>query len=214
MPGEMATDGPFGEFPGNYVSLGNYLTSKGKPTADEVYPVKITAITMRKDAIFQAMLTGMPTTENHCLKKWALAAAIYRVVTQVVPSPEDVLDVNLTAGSTGMHVVISIDKIAESTARNIIRTVLSTGILVGCVVVVDEDINIYDHNEVEWAIATRVSPDRDIIIIPSVAAPPESVIGIPADVYKWGIDATAPLAREPWLYKRAVPPGVDKVDYV
>jgi len=214
MPNERVKDGPFGEFPGNYISLGNYLTSKGEPTADEVIPVKVTAITMRKNAIFQAMLTGMPNTENHCLKKWALAAAIYRIATQIVPSPDDVRGVNLTVASAGFHVVVSVHKRAESTARNIIYTVLGSGILIGRVVVVDDDIDIYNTNEVEWAIATRVRPDRDIIIIPPAVPQPEAAIQIPALMYKWGIDATAPLTRESWLYRRAVPPGIDRVDYI
>ncbi len=127
-------------------------------------------------------------------------------------SPDDISGVNLTAGSAGRHAIISIHKRAESTPRKIIHALLATAFVVP--VVVDEDINVYDPVEVEWAIATRVRPDRDIIILPPVPPPPESMTIIPSDAYKWAIDATAPLTREPWLYRRAVPPGVDKVDYV
>lgn len=214
VPSERVTDGPYGEFPGNYISLSNFITQSGKPTND-AYVVTVTAITMRKNAIFHALLNGMPTCENHGLGKWAAAAPIYRLVTQLVPDPEDIRGVNRTAGSGGLHCVISIHKRAESTARNIIYTVLPripAG--AGCVIVVDEDIDIYDPFQVEWAIATRVRPDRDIIILPPAAAQPEAAVSTAADMYKWGIDATAPLTREPWLYKKAVPPGVSQVDYV
>jgi len=214
LPGERVNDGPFGEFPGNYITMSNIFVGDGKFTFyDNV--VKVTAITMRKDAIFQAMLTGMPTTENHLLKKWAHAAAIYRAATRIVPSPEDLLGVNLTLGGTSFqHIVIGITKKAESTARSIIYTILGMPGMGGRVVVVDDDIDIYNSFEVEWAIATRVKPDRDIIILPSVESQPEAALSFPTYQYKWGIDATAPRTKKPWLYKRAVPPGVDKVDYV
>jgi 2,5-furandicarboxylate decarboxylase 1 len=213
IPGERAVDGPFGEFPGNYISMGDFLTASGRTTFDSPV-IKVTAITMRKNAIFQAMLTGMPLTENHYLKKWAVAAAICRRIAHTVPYPEDIRGVNL-AGQASHSAVISIHKRAESTPRDIIHTVLAAGLVFGLVVVVDEDINIYDPAEVEWAVATRVIPSRDIIIrqglppVPGSTTPP-----VDTSVYKWGIDATTPVTREPWQYRRAVPPGVNEVDYV
>ena len=81
-------------------------------------------------------------------------------------------------------------------------------------VVVDEDINIYDHEEVEWTIVTRMRPDRDIIIFNTIEPQPDALIQVPINMYKWGIDATVTITKERWLYKRAIPPGVDKVDFV
>ena len=72
--------------------------------------VKVTTITMRKDAIFQALLTGMPTTENQSLKKWALTASAYRKVAKVMPSPDDIRGINLTNSSAGRHAIVSIRK--------------------------------------------------------------------------------------------------------
>ncbi|MFC1979456.1 UbiD family decarboxylase [Chloroflexota bacterium] len=216
QPGETLNDGPFGEFPGNYITLGGkYLTSSGKmETMANV--VKVTAITMRKDAIFEAMLTGMPTTENHVLRKWAWEAALYRVVVQQVPYLDDIRGINVTMPSTNHHAIISIKKRTESLPRELIYSILTSakGMLVGRIVIVDDDIDVYNPSEVEWAIATRVKPDRDVIIIPPVPPAPESIITSPLMAHRWGIDATAPLTKEPWAYKRAVPPGVDNVDYV
>ncbi len=213
VPGERVTDGPYGELAGNYISMSNFVTQSGQPTGD-AYVVKVTAITMRKDAIFQALLNGVPPAENHYLGKWAEAAIVYRTATQLVPDPGDICGVNKTDGSAGFRYIISIRKRAESTPRNIIYSVLAKMPLAGCVIVVDEDIDIYDPFQVEWAIATRVRPDRDIIILPPAPAQPEALTSTAADMYKWGIDATAPLTKEPWLYKKAVPPGVSEVDYV
>jgi len=213
IPGERIDDGPFGEYPGDYISLRNYTTLSSKPTGP-AYVVKITAITMRKTPIFQAMLTGMPMTENHILKKWAYAAAIYRAISHVVPRVEDIKGINLTpGGGANSHVVISIHKRSEATARDIIYTVLSTRLLTGLATVVDEDINIYDPSNVEWAVITRTQPDRDIIILPTVP-PPTGSRADPVHMYRWGIDATKPMIEDRSLYDRAVPPGVEKVDYV
>ncbi|MFC2068746.1 UbiD family decarboxylase [Chloroflexota bacterium] len=212
IPGEMVDDGPYGEFPGNYITLGNIEAQSNKPIA-KAHIVKVTAITMRQNAIFHALLNGMPPAENTYLSKWGMIASIYRIVTQLVPDPEDICGINRTSGSAGLTCLISIRKTAESTARNIIYSVLPR-ILAGCVTVVDEDVDIYNPLQVEWAIATRVRPDRDIIILTPVPAPPEALTNKAADMYKWGIDATAPLTREPWLYKKAVPPEVSQVDYV
>ena len=106
--------------------------------------------------------------------------------------------------------MIGLHKRDESTPVNIIDTILGKQGYIKRVVVVDQDIDIYDPVEVEWATLTRVTPGKDIIIIPSPNSLPT--------FEKWGIDATAPLTGEPfgesWLYKKAVPPGVNEVDYV
>ena len=125
-----------------------------------------------------------------------------------------VIGVNLTeAGTSFNHIVVSIRKRAETTVRSIIYTVLGMPSMGGLVIVVDDDIDIYDPFEVEWAIATRVRPDRDVTIIPPGAVQ-RGTSGIMMQMCKWGIDATVPGNEEPWLYKKAVPPGVDRVDYV
>ena len=62
-------------------------------------------------------------------------------------------------------------------------------------IAVDEDIDIFNEEEVLWAVATRVQADRDVFIIPDVICnklDPSSREGISA---KMGIDATIPLNR-------------------
>ena len=213
QPGERVDDGPFGEYPGNYITL-NRWCNLGDTLIQSVYVTKVTAITMRRDPIFQALLTGIPITENHILRKWASAAAIYRAISHVMLRIEDIKGINLTPGGTGCyHAVISIKKRTESTPRDIIYTVLSMRILAGMVTVVDEDIDIYDPKDVEWAVATRVHPENDVIILPSVS----STEGSPQTAshrHRWGIDATKPTGEYISSYDRAIPPGVEKVDYV
>lgn len=61
---------------------------------------------------------------------------------------------------------------------------------------VDEDVNIYDDREVEWAIATRFQPDRDLVIIPNARGSSLDPSGKDGLTAKWGIDATKPLDKK------------------
>lgn len=194
IPGEHALDGPFGEFPGNYFTL------IGEPRT-ETPLIKVTAITMRKNPIFQAMLTGLPhpMTENHILKKWVLAAATYREAVKLA----DIKTVNASFGGAGLHHIIAIKKKDDQEPKQLLDTLLHSLRRPRYIVIVDDDINVYDPVEVEWAIATRVRADQDIVIIPP------GVIKFP----RWGIDATMPMADRKWYQKISIP-GAERVDYI
>lgn len=208
VPGDRVIEGSWGGARGNYILLESQYTktSEGKPVL-EGFVVKVTAITMRQNPIYLAMTTGFGPGEDKCLVRGNLTASLYRRLARLVLFPEDIRGVNVS--EVAGHVVVSIHKRDEATPKNIIYALLAQ---MGFkrVVVVDEDIDIYDPVEVEWAMATRVEPERDVIIIPPAN-------GLPT-LGQWGIDATAPLTGEPfgerWLYKKAIPPGVDEVDYV
>ncbi|MFZ1990768.1 MAG: UbiD family decarboxylase, partial [Alphaproteobacteria bacterium] len=193
IPNERFLDGPFGEFPGNYITL------LSEPQS-EVPVIQVTAITMRRNPIFVAMLTGMPMTENHYLKKWALTAAAYRTINGIA----DVKSINCTpGGAAGYHLVVAINKKDDSEPRKIIDALANARHGPKYAVILDGDINIYDPVEVEWALATRMKADKDIVIIP----------GAPPIASKMFIDATAPLENRQW-YQKVHIPGANKVDYV
>ncbi|MGH7826821.1 MAG: UbiD family decarboxylase [Candidatus Binatia bacterium] len=200
VPGERVPDGPYGEYPGCYSE------------AKQAPVVKVTAITMRQNPIYQTALTGMPVTENHTLIEYGNAAVVYREVKKIVP---EVKAVHLTPGGTFRHhVVVSIKKRSEEEARNVILAVLSLGIGLKQVTVVDDDIDVYNPVEVEWALSTRMQPDKDIIIIPRIACSTLDP-SVPASrvTAAWGIDATAPLTDR-WRFEKVEIPGVDKVTYL
>src|SRR5205823_3862179 len=80
------------------------------------------------------------------------------------------------------------------------------------VVVVDEDVNIHDPAEVEWAVATRSQADRDVVIVANSLGSkldPSTANGIGA---KMGIDATIPLDAPPMRFTRIRVPGETEVD--
>lgn len=200
LPGERVPDGPYGEYPGCYSE------------AKQAPVVKVTAITMRRDPIYQTALTGFPVTENHTLIEYANAAVVYREARKISP---EVKAVCVTPGGTFRHhVVVSIKKRHEEEARNVILGLLSLGIGLKQVTVVDEDIDVYNPMEVEWALSTRMQPDRDLIVIPRlVCSTLDPSVPKPRTTAGWGIDATAPLADRERFEKVRVP-GVDRVKYL
>jgi UbiD family decarboxylase len=200
IPGERVADGPYGEYPGCYSE------------AKQAPVLKVTAITMRKNPIYQTALTGMPVTENHTLIEYANAAAIYREAKKIVP---EVRDVYVTPGGTFRHhVVVSIKKRHNDEARNLILALLALGIGLKQVTVVDDDIDVRDPVDVEWALSTRMQPDKDLIVIPRIACSTlDPSVPTPRSTAGWGIDATVPIGDRT-RYEKVLIPGVDKVKYV
>lgn len=182
IPGRLDSDGPFGEYPGTY--------SAARPT-----PVmEVTAITMRRGAMYQNTLTGMPMTENHWMMEPAATALAFQEASKITP---EVRAINVTpGGSTRHHVVISIRKRHPAEPRNVILALLAAPLGAKLVTVVDEDIDVMDPFAVEWAVNTRMQPDRDVIIVPNLYSPTLDP-SAPANrtSAKMGIDATMPMGE-------------------
>src|SRR3954453_3906684 len=151
--------------------------------------VRIKAISMRKDAIYYNL--HMPWENT-----WLAAPTRYAAIRQALKTAGvQVKDINVTLGGCAFwHAVISIKK-QPGEAKNALLAALSVMDLKH-VVVVDDDIDVNDPTEVEWAIATRVQGDRDVIVIPGARAKPldPSLPPTPPGVVptgsKIGIDAT------------------------
>jgi 2,5-furandicarboxylate decarboxylase 1 len=151
--------------------------------------VRIKAITMRKDAIYYAL--HMPWENT-----WLAAPTRYTAIRAALKNAGvQVKDINVTLGGCAFwHAVISIRK-QPGEGKNALLAALSVMDLKH-VVVVDEDIDVFNAMDVEWAIATRVQGDRDVIVIPGARAKPldPSLPLMPPGVVptgaKVGIDAT------------------------
>ena len=162
--------------------------------------VRIKAITMRKDAIYYSL--HMPWENT-----WLAAPTRYAAIRQALRTAGvTVKDINVTLGGCAFwHAVISIRK-QPGEAKNALLAALSVMDLKH-VVVVDDDIDVNDPMDVEWAIATRVQGDKDIIIIPNARAKPldPSLLqgaGIVPTGAKIGIDATIPEGIPKEHYER------------
>ena len=195
LPNVREEEGPFGEV------SGYYTPSNPKPV------IEVSAITHRRNPIYQAALTGMPTTENHILKQLPLEATYYWQLKKEFPG---VTAVHFpAAGTVGMTCVIAMKQAYECEARTLIAAMIGTR-RNKITVVVDDDVDITDMEKVWWAIATRTQADEDVIVFPRVVAtamdPSVPKLRVGSSL---GIDATVPFGqRFPEIVKV---PGADKV---
>ena len=152
--------------------------------------VRVKAISMRKDAIYYNL--HMPWENT-----WLAAPTRYAAIRQALRTAGvQVKDINVTLGGCAFwHAVISIKK-SPGEGKNALLAALSVMDLKH-VVVVDDDIDIFDPTDVEWAIATRVQGDKDVIVIPGARAKPldpslAQGFGVVPTGAKVGVDATIP----------------------
>ncbi|MFC2014270.1 UbiD family decarboxylase [Chloroflexota bacterium] len=151
-PNDWITDGPFSEFLGYY--------GEEMPC----YRIKVTAITMRRDAIY---LDLDPAHREHPMAMiLPNETAIYSAVEKVVA---DLRAVHCPPSGCGsQHVYISIKQGVQGEAKRAAFAALAAVHYIKLVVVVDDDIDIYNDEEMFWVISTRVRGDLDIDIIPGV----------------------------------------------
>jgi 2,5-furandicarboxylate decarboxylase 1 len=177
--------------------------------------VRIKAIAMRKDAIYYNL--HMPWENT-----WLAAPTRYAAIRQALKTAGvQVKDINVTLGGCAFwHAVISIKK-QPGEAKNALLAALSVMDLKH-VVVVDDDIDVFDPTDVEWAIATRVQGDRDVMIVGNARAKPldpslPQGAGIVPTGAKVGIDATIPEGIPREHYERITYAYADRAkidDYV
>ncbi len=160
--------------------------------------IKLDKLYMRSDAIYQGILPG--GSEHKLLMGVPYEPKIYKTVGEVA----QVRNVLLTEGGCCyFHAIVQIEKQTEGDGKNAIMAAFTAHPSLKHVVVVDEDIDVFNPVEVEYAIATRVRGDRDVLIIPrargSSLDPASAEDGTGTKI---GIDATMPLrGRE--KFKRA-----------
>ncbi len=207
-PNEECDDGPFAEFAGYY---GRVMPA---------YTIEIKAITMRKDAIWHDLDPAHP--EHNLSGVLSFESAHYNAIKRVVPS---VTGVHLPPSGCCMFTVyIQIRKRVMGEANLAALAALSGVFMCKTVIVVDEDIDIYNEREVMWAVATRVQADKNVNIIPWVSgshldplAYDESRLGKGSMTTKVIIDATKPLQTE--FADRVKPPkemleSIDLTEYL
>src|SRR5216110_2162304 len=145
LPGARTPEGPFGEFTG--YSLGER----------EREVVKVKAITHRAGALFQDI--SVAHLDHLLLSTIPMEANLYRAVRAMVPS---VRAVRVPGPFT---CYISIEQRVPGQAKNAMLAALGADLYMKRIVVVDQDVDVFDDRQVNWAIATRCQPDRDITII-------------------------------------------------
>ncbi|AIZ56581.1 3-octaprenyl-4-hydroxybenzoate carboxy-lyase [Candidatus Methanoplasma termitum] len=182
---ETTKEGPFVDITGTYDIV------RDQPV------IKIEKMWSCKDPIFHLLLPG--GNDHFLFMGLPREPVILKTVRQAVPR---VKNVRLTEGGCcWLNGVVSIAKNKEGDGVNAILAAFSGHTSMKQVIVVDDDIDIFNDREVEWAMATRMQGDR-IIKIPGAAG---SSLDPSCDTTTWkvGYDATIPLNRDRKLYEKA-----------
>ncbi len=184
-PGETAPEGPFGDHTGYYNVV-------------EPFPVmRVTAITCRPDPLYLSTVTGRPPDEPSVIGEVFNELALPVIRAQI---PE-VLDLWLPPAACSYRMaVVRIDKRYPGQARRVMMALwgmLPQFSYTKMILVVDGDLDIRNWDDIAWAMATRMDPGRDVMLIDRTpmdyldfASPLEGLAG------KIGIDATTKIGAE------------------
>lgn len=176
--------------------------------------VEIKCITHRQNPIYQTILAGR--NEHKFLMGMPKEPTILKEVNRVC----DCRDVYITPGGCSwLHAVVQIRKRNSDDGKKAITAAFEGHKSLKHCVVVDEDINIYDPHDVEWAIATRFQADKNAIILsnqPGSSLDPSGDLteGKKATTAKAGLDATAPLITTGKGFKKEQYVKVDSRRYL
>jgi 2,5-furandicarboxylate decarboxylase 1 len=184
-------DGVLGE------SSGYYMGFSKSPD------IQVTAITLRENAIYHAIVPWSLEVDN--LLYLVHGLDFIPKMKREIPS---IKEVRLIPGTFGSHAVMSMDTDNRGEIRRALSLALSfTNIKK--VIAVNTDVNIYDDQEMEWALATRFQADKDLIILTSLRGQPiDPSSGSGFLTAKMGLDATRP--RPEGFEKVEVPEEVKK----
>ena len=183
LAGVHEPEGPFGEFTGyaSYRSTQNVFVAH--------------RIRMRRDAMYHSVTSGM--SRDHILISCITREGeILNTIRRNLPNVRAVHVPHTTCGA--FMAIVSMKKTAEGEPQMAIMATFGTELYTKYVIVVDEDVDIFNMNDVMWALATRVRAEKDIIFIPGAkgaildpSSDPETFT-----LTKMGIDATKPSGRD------------------
>jgi UbiD family decarboxylase len=176
-------EGPFGEFTG-------YASYRSTENVFVVHRIR-----MRRDAIFLSIVSGM--SQDHILVSCVTREGeILNTLRRNLPN---VIAVHVPHRTCGAFLaIVKMTKTAQGEPQQAIMAALGTEFYTKHVIVVDDDVDIYDMNDVMWAVATRVRAEQDIVLIPGCKG---AILDPTSDpetftVTKMGIDATRPIGQD------------------
>lgn len=182
--GERVFEGPFGEFPGSYSGV------RRAPV------FKVTAVSHRKNPIFENIYIGRGWTEHDTLIGLHTSAPIYAQLRQTFP---EVTAVNALY-QHGLTAIIAVKNRMAGFAKSVALRALGTphGLMyLKNLIMVDGDIDPFDLNQVMWALSTRTRAE-DIIVLPNMAMVPIDPAAVtPGKGHHLIIDATSYLPPDP-----------------
>jgi UbiD family decarboxylase len=192
LPGVREPEGPFGEFTGYF----------SRRSTEHVFQAK--AISMRTSPWFQSIGSGRAGDHITTLAL-VREAEIWNALQRVIPNVTGV-HVPLS-GTSSFTAYVAIKQSRPGEAKHVIPIVLGVDHYLKLVIVVDDDIDVFDESDVMWAVATRMQADRDLVTIGgslgAMLDPSADERGVTA---KLGVDATRPFG-EPFGEKLVMDPA-------
>jgi 2,5-furandicarboxylate decarboxylase 1 len=183
LAGVHEPEGPFGEFTG-------YASHRSTQNVFVAHRVR-----MRRDAMFHSVVSGM--AKDHILISCITREGeILNALKRNLPNVKAVHVPHTTCGA--FMAVIAMKKTAEGEPQMAMMATMGTELYTKYVIVVDEDIDIFDMNDVMWAIATRVRAEKDITFVHGAKS---AILDPTSDpqtftLTKMGIDATRPFGKD------------------
>ena len=183
LAGVREPEGPFSEFTGyaSYRSTQNVFVAH--------------RIRMRRDAMYHSVASGM--SQDHILVSCVTREG--EILNTLRRNLANVIAVHVPHRTCGAFLaIIKMKKSSQGEPQQAIMAALGTEFYTKYIIVVDEDVDIFDMNDVMWAVATRVKADKDIMFIPGSKG---AILDPTSDpetftVTKMGIDATKPLGKD------------------
>lgn len=192
LPGVREEEGPFGETSGYYLAYQSPV-------------IEITAVTRRRDAIFHAIHPMSADTFMLLGPAWEA-----ELLGQLRAVSRNVRSLYLTPESSCMHAVVSVAKQSKSEARAVGIALATSNPFLKQVTVVDAEIDPSAGDDVEWAIATRFQPERDLIVLPNLPGSPiDPSAGPGSATGKLVFDATFPAAEQEKFTRIGVPANAE-----
>lgn len=176
-------EGPFSEFTGyaSYRSTQNVFVAR--------------RIRMRRDPMYHSVVSGM--SQDHILVSCVTREGeILNTLRRNLPNVNAVHVPHRTCGA--FLAIVKMTKVAQGEPQQAIMAALGTEFYTKYVIVVDDDVDIFDMNDVMWAVATRVRAESDIVLVPGCKG---AILDPTSDpetftVTKMGIDATRPVGKD------------------
>jgi 2,5-furandicarboxylate decarboxylase 1 len=202
-PDRKQSDGPFGEFTYYYGAAQGWVG-------------EITAITRRRDAIYVDLHPAH--VEHRCL--WLFPGREARLLSLLRAAVPGVRAVRLPFHGAALSVYISLAKQHDGDAQRVLLLALSSDTYIKHAFALDQDIDVFDDEQVLWALNTRFQADRDLVVIPrcrGVRMDPSGYDHLDrsapgTSVTKAGFDVTMPLGRPFGPRADVPPPGYEQLD--
>lgn len=181
LAGKRANEGPFVDLTDTYDVI------RQEPV------IELDKMHIKDDAMYHAILPA--GFEHRLLQGLPQEPRIYKAVQNTVPTVQNV--VLTEGGCCWLHAAVSIQKQTQGDGKNVMMAALAAHPSLKHVVVVDEDIDIFDPEDLEYAMATRVKGDDDILIVPKARGSSLDPAALPdGTTTKVGVDATKPLDKK------------------